>query len=157
MCWKCDDPDLTDADVHRRFRAVISEFGWAVQGVEGDARRAPWAYTVGLTEHQRPELVLTGLDPGPASFVLNEVAGHVLHADPLTVGSRFQLHGSPELEVVQVAAPDVHLLTAVGIFGADAVRAVQLVWSDDDGRWPWDRGFRSGRWQQPVLGPRSLR
>jgi hypothetical protein len=41
-------------------RGLITTFGWAVQGVERDGVHPPWAYTVGLTPHLRPELVVTG-------------------------------------------------------------------------------------------------
>jgi hypothetical protein len=58
------------------------------------------------------------------------------------------------IEVVEVEHPDVHLKFAVGICGPD-VRALQLVWADDRGRWPWDAGWGHGRRRQPVLGVRT--
>jgi hypothetical protein len=85
---------------------------------------------------------------------LNGLGGHLMHAEPPIPGEQFQLHGTPLLEVVEVAVPDAHLNVAVSLFGPD-VRGLQLVWSDDRGQWPWDRGFRSRRWAQPVLGPRA--
>ena len=33
-----------------------------------------------------------------------------------------------------------------------SVPAFQLAWPDDDGRWPWDDGFRWGREAQPRPG-----
>ncbi|HVE95523.1 MAG TPA: hypothetical protein VNA67_00795 [Pseudonocardiaceae bacterium] len=38
--------------------------------------------------------------------------------------------------------------------GSD-IRALQVVWADDRGPWPWHGGFRGGRGGQPVLGPRA--
>jgi hypothetical protein len=43
---------------------------------------------------------------------------------------------------------------AVAIEGRD-IQAVQLVWADDRGRWPWAKGFDDGRRTQPVLGVRA--
>ncbi|MGV0838318.1 DUF4262 domain-containing protein [Mycolicibacterium thermoresistibile] len=40
------------------------------------------------------------------------------------------------------------------LFGPQ-VRALQLVWADDRGRWPWERGWMHGRRKQPVLGVRA--
>ena len=61
------------------------------------------------------------------------------------------------MEVVELPHPDAHLVTAVSLFRGAAVRALQIVWSDDHGHWPWEVGFRSGRGRgQPVLGPRSV-
>ena len=42
----------------------LAVFGWVVMGVEGDRIHPPWAYTLGLTSYDRPELVVTGL-PAP--------------------------------------------------------------------------------------------
>jgi hypothetical protein len=58
------------------------------------------------------------------------------------------------VQFVEVEHPDVHLKFAVEICGSD-VRALQLVWADDRGRWPWDAGWGHGRRRQPVLGVRS--
>jgi hypothetical protein len=58
------------------------------------------------------------------------------------------------VELVAVEHPDAHLYTAIGIEGPD-VKAVQLVWSDGRGRWPWALGFDDGRRHQPVLGARK--
>jgi Domain of unknown function (DUF4262) len=39
--------------------------------------------------------------------------------------------------------------------GGPHFAALQLVYADDRGHWPWDAGFRGGRGGQPVLGARS--
>lgn len=57
----------------------------------------------------------------------------------------------PLIEIVELAHPDAHLDTAVALFGRE-LRALQLVWADDRGHWPWERGFRGMRGGQPVLG-----
>jgi hypothetical protein len=43
---------------------------------------------------------------------------------------------------------------AIAIEGSD-ISAVQLVWADDRGRWPWAPGFDDGHRCQPVLGVRT--
>lgn len=50
--------------------------------------------------------------------------------------------------------PEEHLLVAHRFYG-DRLRALQLVWADAAGRWPWDPGHRARRAGQPVLGPRA--
>ena len=69
-------------------RSLIAMHGWAVQGVERDGIHPPWAYTVGLTPHRRPELVVTGLGLNRATEVLNGVAAHLLHAEAPEPGTR---------------------------------------------------------------------
>lgn len=151
MCWLCDNPDATDEDYLARIRQTITRFGWAVQGVEGDRREPPWAYTVGLTEARLPELVITGLDLGECTDTLNTYAGEVVRDGPPPAGTRLTLDVGLDVEVVRVVRPQEHLFTAVDLFGG-SLRALQLAWADDAGRWPWQRGF-DGR--QFLLGRRA--
>ena len=79
-----------------------------------------------------PELVVTGVRLLEARDLLNVWAYEAVHR-----GKRL----SPA--------------TAVALFRGATLRALQLVWPDDRGHWPWDVGFRSRRGGQPVLGARS--
>jgi hypothetical protein len=47
MCAFCDEPTLTYPEYLARMARLADEYGWAVQGVERDRHRPPWAYTVG--------------------------------------------------------------------------------------------------------------
>lgn len=154
MCSYCDDPTMTPERERAWLTATIAEFGWAVQGVEGGRHRPPWAYTVGLTAHARPELLVTGLALPEAQALLNDIAAHLLHAVAHEPGEQVPLIGGPVIEFVRVDHPDVHLTRAVGLYGP-SVQALQVVWADDRGHWPWDAGFRGRRGGQPVLGPRA--
>ena len=95
MCPMCNDPTLTQADVHAALARVIEETGWAIQSVTGGRLYAPLAYTVGLTDFDLPELVVTGLRPDRARALLNEVAEHSLHAQPPRPGDRVQSAAVP--------------------------------------------------------------
>ncbi|SDG17578.1 DUF4262 domain-containing protein [Pseudonocardia oroxyli] len=127
---------------------TVREHGWAVRVVYGTGRRPPWAYTVGLGSSGLPELVVTGLPAERAVDLLNDVAEHVLDAG---VAPRPGERAAAALEYVEVAEPDAHLVHAVALYG-EGRRAVQVVWADEAGRWPWDPAAGG---VQPVLGPRS--
>lgn len=153
MCWQCDNPDKTTDDYLDVLRATIRDHRWAVQFVESERR--PFAYTVGLHDRGLPELLVTGLQAQTSAKLLNVIGHHMvdegmvlLPAEHIDCGGRYLL------EVVEVEHPDVHLKFAVALGGAH-LRAYQLVWADDAGRWPWDRGWGHGRRRQPVLGIRS--
>jgi hypothetical protein len=75
-------------------------------------------------------------------------------AAQLRPGDRVRLPGGPSVEYVTVEHPEVHLRTALALFGP-GVRGVQAVWADDRGRWPWEHCFRGRCGGQPVLGPRA--
>lgn len=155
MCWQCDNPESTRQDYLDYMQGLINRFGWAVVGVEGDRIHPPWAYTLGLTPHGKPELVLTGL-PGPrATWLLNAVAHYVLHTAVPRPGEQVHVEDCPLMEVVRVAEPSAHLAVAVELYGP-GIKALQLVYVDDRGHWAWDTGFRGQhRGGQPVLGMRA--
>ncbi|KAA1421763.1 DUF4262 domain-containing protein [Nocardioides humilatus] len=154
MCWQCDNPDKTRADYLEMLQGVIDTHGWAVQAVEKDRWRPGFHYTVGLTPFCIPELLVTGMRQREAMDLLNGAAHHLIHhaAPPFIHGDRDQWEHGVSTEAVDVAEPSIHLVMAYELYGP-AVRAVQLVYADDHGRWPWEVGFRG---RQSVLGPRAL-
>ncbi len=155
MCWTCDNPQATEADYEARMWDKIDWFGWAIQYIEPSRTSPPWAYTVGLTLHRKPEVVVTGMRAEPAGDLLNGIAAHVMHADPPEPGTQMQLIDGPYVEFVELTDPTAHLFTAVQMFGSK-ISAMQVVYPDDRGHWPWHRGFRGGRGGQPVLGRRAI-
>jgi Domain of unknown function (DUF4262) len=154
MCWECDHPESSHQDYLDHMQGLIDRFGWAVVGVEGDGIHPPWAYTLGLTPHGRPELVVTGLPLPRATWLLNAVASYVLDTAIPRPGEEVLVEGGPLMEVVAIAQPGAHLAIAVEFYGP-AVQALQLAYVDDRGHWPWDTGFRGRRGGQPVLGMRA--
>ena len=157
MCWKCSHPDKTTEDYLREeVLPRIRARGWLVQAVGGSRLRAPFAYTVGLTAAGLPELVVTGLNSTRSGPLLNSAAAYYLQADPLPRhGERVCFSDGPCTEVVDLPNPEAHLFIATAVY-PEAVRAQQLAWADDRGRWPWERAHRSSRGGQPVLGPRAI-
>ena len=151
MCWLCDHPGATQQDYFDLLRTKIVEYGWAVQFVESD--RTPYAYTVGLHDRGLPELLVTGLATQRAARLLNSMARHTVRGDRLTPGRQISVPSEPLIEIVEVDHPDAHMGWAMA-FGGPEVRALQLVWADRRGRWPWAAGFNDGRRRQPVLGVR---
>jgi uncharacterized protein DUF4262 len=67
---------------------LADEYGWAVQGVERERTRPPWACTVGLTPRDRPELLITGLPLRRCTELLTAMA-----AGPCSAHVRVRDHG----------------------------------------------------------------
>ena len=152
MCWLCDHPDKTHGDYLALLREKIETHGWAVQHVEDERR--PFTYTVGLHERGLPELLVTGLIPRQARWLLNTYAKRAIAGHRAVAGDRVSLPAETRLELVDVEHPDAHMGMATALAGA-GITAVQLVWADSRGRWPWAPGFDDGHRIQPVLGVRT--
>ena len=151
MCWMCDHPGRPVEDYLAEVQAKMLANGWAVQYVTD---RRPFAYTVGLSRCGLPELLLTGAEPVRALRLLNSVARMAMTGDPPTHGMRITPPDGPAVEMVEVNHPEAHLKCAVAILGA--VSALQVVWADERGRWPWAPDFDDGRGSQPVMGVRAV-
>jgi hypothetical protein len=153
MCWKCDNPQASDEDFLDEVRRLIELHGWEIIAVPGAGGLAPFAYTVGLAARGVPELVVTCLPADASAALLNEVAPRALRIEP-EPGELLLLDSGAMLEAVALPVPGAHLLVAASLVGP-SLEALQLVWPDDRGRYPWERGHRGGRGGQPVLGPRN--
>jgi hypothetical protein len=147
MCWKCDHPDSTMQEWMELIYAAVQENGWVVQFISD---RTPFAYTIGLHERGLPELLVTGMPPERARLVLDSVAHYLVKGGRPVPGERMLVGGELLLDFVQVEHPDAHLKFAVSIYGP--VRALQVVWPDEQGHRPWCAEFSNGGVRQPVFG-----
>lgn len=153
MCDHCNDPNLTPDAYVQQLRELLRDRRFVVQSVGGSTSSAQFSYTIGLTAHGLPELIVLGRRDDEATRLLQLWGEYVLDMRLVLPGETLRT-GPFLLEAVEVERPEDHLLMADSIFGP-AVRALQLVWADDRGRWPWDPGHRARRSGQPVLGDRA--
>ena len=135
-------------------RDKINTYGWAVRNVSDADPARCLSYTIGLTAHSHPEVVMTGLPPEVGTAFLNIVGRFVVRD-----GGRFaagesttELAEGPAMPVV--SALDKTNLTAMDDIYGD-VPALQIVWTDSAGRLPCEAGYANPPGSQPLLGPRS--
>lgn len=133
-------------------RALIETHGWAVRNVSNADAAKCVSYTVGLTAHGHPEVVMTGLPSDAGTAFLNIVGDIVVHE-----GGRFtagepttELADGPAMPVIEVT--DTSDLTAAEAIYGD-VAALQIVWTDSQGHLPWDEGYANAPGSQRLLGP----
>lgn len=154
MCVRCEGRTLEE--VRQHYLELIEVHGWAVCGVEGGTE-PPFAYTVGLTRfHGHPELLVSGLELTDATGLLNEVGETVREGVRLQAGGVMTWDDHDHrLVLLRVRDPD-RLVYAQEIYrtAAGPVPALQVVWSDHDGRLPWDAGWSGGRRRQVLYGGR---
>ncbi len=132
-------------------RDKIAAFGWAVRNIADPDPAKCLSYTVGLTAHDHPEVVMTGLPPEVGHAFLN-IVGEIVVRE----GGRFvageattELADGPAMPVLEVLNKTA--LTAVEAIYGD-VPALQIVWTDSGGRLPWEPGYANPLGSQPLLG-----
>ncbi|MCV7283733.1 DUF4262 domain-containing protein [Mycolicibacterium wolinskyi] len=136
-------------------RTSIAKHGWTVISVFPTAEDdgVPFAYTVGLSGKQLPELVIYGLPVSVGHQVLNAFAQQMIEAGrPVKSGQRITDVRAGDVELVAVEMTNTGHLTMVRRVYGSVSAAVQLCWPDVDGLFPWERGSRLGDDEQPVYG-----
>ncbi len=139
MCAMCDGQTAADfmADVVDDIRCV----GWAVIAVEDGQGRHVRTYTAGLTRyHGHPEIVVSGADFTTAHRVVDALAEIVRGGRRLRAGDEVDAaEAGRRCVMVRVAVP-ARLAVAQALYasGRAPVPALQAVWADERGRWPWE-------------------
>ncbi|MBC8137367.1 MAG: DUF4262 domain-containing protein [Fibrella sp.] len=144
-------------DYDRKVIANIETYGWHVVIVPEDDEGAGFAYTVGLTySYGHAEIILFGLPQDVTHAVLNETG------DRAKSGTRIAANTYVEglLEGYDCGFVTVHktqyreyLGQCRWLYGGNEFDALQCVWPDMCGLFPWDEGFpESLRIKQPNLG-----
>lgn len=153
MCLKCQG--WTDEEIQQERLRTIERHGWAVTTVAGDGTATPFAYTIGMTRfHGHPELFVSGLAHAVAGSFLNGFAEQIRDGARFAGGTVVtKLGGQHRWQFVPVDDP-TELVDAQETYASPAgpVPALQVIWSDHDGHWPWDPAWTLGQATQPLYG-----
>lgn len=121
-----------------KIEKIIREKGHAVQGVMGSETTVAYAYTVGLSNTLKRELIVLGLPPQTAQGVLNLAAVELKKTpeqlpEVLDKIANFPIHLRvlPASVLLAVCA-----ITKLVIPDLSGVELVQLVWPDVHGVYP---------------------
>lgn len=170
MCSVCGNDETNDQyesepgtperveEIRQQQLATIMEVGHQIIGIiDTDPG---WFYTVGraVFDQARPELLLTGNLPQRAAMgILNDLAAQdtegkidLVALAEAGVPTRVE-NFDCDLKFV-VVDPDVcEMYQAINLAGgADKMTAIQVVWPDDEGRWPDNPDFAYGPTAEPV-------
>lgn len=121
-------------------------------GIEIDGRRVSTSYTVGLSDNGLPELVVFGIPAEIAKQILNRAA------DRLRAGKLQRNVPLDQIATLPLVFKDVPASLAsdyVHVANRRAGRevpAIQMVWPDSAGKFPWDESFDAAmKGIQPTL------
>lgn len=158
-----------------QMRDTVREHGWAVQAILPDGCwgspsctcgqprgvSPPFAYTVGLFGFGHPELLIYGMHEDSAAGVLNELGERVRRGRALVPGELQTFDHWPHrvhLFPFGDAGDEPVLISAQRFYERrqdDPVPALQCVWDDRWGRFPWEPEYDPPPGLQPL--PQTLR
>ena len=147
-------------DYERKAISDVQNHGWHVLKVMEDGEGPAFAYTVGL-HHSfgHPELIIVGLSPDVGHSVLN-LAGELIRrgvrysegvqSDDFLENRACVFRRMPESQYRN------YLGWALWFYDGASFPALQMIWSDQEGRWPWDPSVDANvREVQPVIEDRG--
>lgn len=144
-----------------KLRNVVKVYGWAIQWVLPTAGEPGpgFSHTVGLSLQGHSEIILSGLPPQTSQTLLNMLAERVRETgEDLPVNELLHdvIRGFPVI-LIPVTNPSQYVTTANALLreqvkGARA-DAVQMVWPDKHGAFPWEPESTWTPGQQEVYGP----
>lgn len=135
---------------------TIRRFGWMIHYVGGafcdrpgcepaPSDEPPFAYTTGLFGMGHPELLIVAVDSDTASLVLNGLGDRVKQGDTIMPGFITACAGwDRRILPEEVPNPGAVLLWSNLFYRRPAqhsVPALQLTYTDTEGRFPWDEGY----------------
>lgn len=159
--------NITPEELARRRKAfdrqvddTIARVGWVVMAVGSSDTTPAFAYTVGLSQANLPELVIVGnLAPGTLGNIINPIAQKMfidkeaIKVGPATSGFVLKTNEELRLEVRVVIdrkrALQNYVIQAADLYGP-GVDVMQVIWGDDKNVLPTEPGYNL-EMVQPLL------
>jgi hypothetical protein len=136
----------------------IRKHGCHIMGIAGDEHVPNYAFSIGLfVNYGHAEIILFGLEGRRAASIINVVRDRAAAGQKYAVGDVADdiLVGQKACFVeVPLQLYDKYLGTAIWFYRRSPrpFPCLQLVWPDDDGRFPWETGYDAGlKVYQPLL------
>lgn len=136
----------------RRVRARIDDGGWYATSVES----WPWlTYTTGLWSHGHPELCIFGLEPPQGHQVLDAVGALVTEGLHIGDGDEIPIRPGLPLLAFPLPKPENVILKTYDFYergASESIPALQLMYPDVHGVWPWEPDCHLFPGSQPMPG-----
>jgi hypothetical protein len=145
-------------DLDRQILDTIAREGWMVLGIEASDEGPQYAFSVGLFRTLGyPEIVVMGLPPAVSQDLINEIGSRVRAGDRFGVGQRYEgIASNFPLAFIEMdrAYYRPYLGYARWFHRGSDFPAVQVVWPDKQGIFPWEPDYDADFFEiQRVLGP----
>jgi hypothetical protein len=134
----------------------IKKFGWVVMSIKSTTYLPSFSYTVGLWKHfNHPELIAFGMTLPTLQAILN-VGGEVARSgERLETGREYNIffeNGNAQLLAVDPGNLKDYFGYAIWYNGTGEFPALQLVWTDENHKYPWESNFNYDFiYRQPLL------
>lgn len=140
----------------QRTKINIDKCGLQVISINGSEYLPPFSYSVGVWQsYSHPEIICFGLKIDLMHAILNDVAGIIKRDGRLNVSVNYtNIFKDSDAQFLPVDPRNVgdYFGIALKYYKCDQIPAMQLVWTDQNNRFPWESDFQEGLlYKQPLL------
>ncbi len=144
----CDD----DIEIPRK----IEQYGWMVIMIEATAYLPSFAYTIGLWQtYKHPEIISFGLTVKTLHIVLNNAGEQVKEGKSIEINKTYHdFFESSRTKFIKLDPKNIpdYFGTAINYYKTREFPAIQLIWTDRNDQFPWDKNYESEfKFRQPLL------
>jgi len=134
----------------------IEKFGLQVIMVFATEYSPSFAYSVGLLQsYGHPEVICFGLKTDLMHILINDVAEIIKKGETIEVGRAYSnIFDNSTAEFLKVAPGNIgdYFNVAIRHYGNNHFPAIQLVWTDRNDKFPWEKDFEEEFiYKQPLL------
>jgi len=136
----------------------IRDHGWSIMHVFDPEYKSPnFSYSIGMFEGlQSPEVIIFSMDQNDALNIINLIGEHVKTAGPIEIGKIYKEFMKEPFVCTFIKVDKVHYKEYFGFdlwfYGSDNFPVLQCVWSDQNGKYPWEGDFNTDIiHMQPLL------
>jgi Domain of unknown function (DUF4262) len=156
MSKKDPHPDCDIDGLMAKTSINIEKFGLQVIMVPGSVYLPSFAYSIGLVQtYNHPEIICFGLKTDLLHVLINDVAAIIKQGKRIEVGRPYSsVFKTLDAEFLPVDPSNIgdYFKVAIRYYKTDQFPAMQLVWPDQENRFPWQTNFQEKfLHKQPLL------
>lgn len=141
---------------NKDFGPDIEKFGWVVIMIEATDYLPSFAYTIGLWKNYRhPEIISFGLTIQTLHLILNDAGAMAKAGQVIETGKSYNdFFESGRTQFLQVDNRNIadYFGQAINLYNTEGFPALQLVWTDRNGKYPWEKDYEEEfEFRQPLL------
>jgi len=149
---KCIDQD----ELLTQTKTNIGKFGLQVIMVESTDYLPSFAYSIGVYEtYKHPEIICFGLSNNLGHAIINDVAELIKNGEIIKTNKNYDnIFDNSRAEFLLVDKKNIsdYFGAAINYYNNEDFPAFQLVWTDKNNKFPWEKDFEEKFiYQQPLL------
>lgn len=147
---------IASEELLKKTKLNIERFGLQVIMINSTSYTPSFAYSIGLWEnYHHPEIICFGLPTDVGHGIINDVAEIIKRGEEIKAGKIYtEIFQDSRASFLKIDKRNIedYFGAALTYYKNDRFNALQLIWTDRDDKFPWEKGFEEEfLFKQPLL------